>query len=186
MERSLIILDGQSAWLYPSVFPSILTDFERGLLQNQNVFLTFHKHKMPLLILWAFLQTKKADLPTLSYTLTGEIPTLSYTMQTPGKRSPFGRSLPVWAIIGSTPRDENKERIACTEGGSCSGTPVEIQRSSVCYNALKMTFFNLNQAWCYQAGLLFVNIFMTVWDFIFGQRLCHALYPANMLKNGSY
>ena len=52
---------------------------------------------------WAFLQAKKADLPTLSYTLTGEIPTLSYTMQTPGKRSPFGRSLPVWAIIGSTP-----------------------------------------------------------------------------------
>ena len=110
---------------------------------------------MPLLILWAFLQAKKADLPTLSYTLTGEIPTLSYTMQTPGKRSPFGRSLPVWAIIGSTPRDENKERIACTEGGSCSGTPDEIQRSSVCYNALKMTFFNLNQAWCYPSRLTF-------------------------------
>ena len=155
MERSLIILDGQSAWLYPSVFPSILTDFERGLLQNQNVFLTFHKHKMPLLILWAFLQAKKADLPTLSYTLTGEIPTLSYTMQTFGKRSPFGRSLPIWAIIGSTPRDENKERIACTEGGSCSGTPDEIQRCSVCYNALKMTFFNLNQAWCYPSRLTF-------------------------------
>ena len=27
----VLILDGQSAWLYPSVFPSILTDFERGL-----------------------------------------------------------------------------------------------------------------------------------------------------------
>ena len=49
----------------------------------------------------------------------------------------------------------NKERIACTEGGSCSGTPVEIQRSSVCYNALKMTFFNLNQAWCYPSRLTF-------------------------------
>ena len=129
--------------------------FREGIITKPERFLTFHKHKMPLLIPWAFSQAKKADLPTLSYTLTGEIPTLSYTMQTPGKRSPFGRSLPVWAIIGSTPRDENKERIACTEGGSCSGTPDEIQPSSVCYNALKMTFFNLNQAWCYPSRLTF-------------------------------
>ena len=27
----VLILDGQSAWLYPSVFPSILTDFQDGL-----------------------------------------------------------------------------------------------------------------------------------------------------------
>ena len=27
----VLILDGQSAWLYPSVFPSSLTDFELGL-----------------------------------------------------------------------------------------------------------------------------------------------------------
>ena len=28
---TVLILDGQSAWLYPSVFPSILTDFQDGL-----------------------------------------------------------------------------------------------------------------------------------------------------------
>ena len=117
---------------------------------------------MPLLILWSFLQAKKADLPTLSYTLTGEIPTLHILCRHLEKGPLSGGASLYGPLQGVTPRDDNKERIACTEGGSCSGTPVEIQRSSVCYNALKMTFFNLNQAWCYQAGFLFVNLFKTV------------------------
>ena len=42
--------------------------------------------------------------PTLSYTSTSEIPPLSSIIPEAWKSSPFGRSLPVKAIIGSTPR----------------------------------------------------------------------------------
>ena len=41
------------------------------------------------------------DVPTLS-SRTSEIPTLSYTMK-PEKDTPWGRTLPVLAIIGSIP-----------------------------------------------------------------------------------
>ena len=47
--------------------------------QNQNVLPLFHSHKMHLLAVWAYLQTKITYVPTLSYTSTSEIATLSYT-----------------------------------------------------------------------------------------------------------
>ena len=61
----------------------------------------FLTHKMHLLALLAFLQTKMTDFPTLSFyilQLASEIPALK-----PDRGTPFGRSLLVLAIIASTP-----------------------------------------------------------------------------------
>ena len=95
MELSLIILDGQSAWLYPSVFPSILTDCERGLSQNQNVFLTFHKHKMPLLIFLGFFTGQKSRFtyPFLHFNRWNPYPFIYYADT--WKKVPF-RAEPPW------------------------------------------------------------------------------------------
>ena len=58
----------------------------------------------------------KTNYPTILYSSTSEIPTsfpgslsgwwnpYSFIYQKPGKGTPFGRKLPVWAIIGSSPR----------------------------------------------------------------------------------
>ena len=53
---------------------------------------------MHLLALWAFLQTKMTDFPTLSYTPLSKLPTLK-----PDRGTPLWGSLLVLAIIGSTP-----------------------------------------------------------------------------------
>ena len=57
----------------------------------------FHTNKMHLLALWAFLQTKMTDFPTLLYTSTYKIPA-----PRPDRGTPFRWSLLVLAIIGST------------------------------------------------------------------------------------
>ena len=70
--------------------------------QTRKVSRVFYSHKVPL---WAFkviLQTEMTDFPSLSYTSTSEIPTLSHTPKAE-KGTASGRSLPVKAIIGSTP-----------------------------------------------------------------------------------
>ena len=72
--------------------------FNMNKSQTRTFFQLFHINKMHLLALWAFSQTKMTDFPTLLYTSTSEIPTLK-----PDRGTPFGRSLLVLAIIGSTP-----------------------------------------------------------------------------------
>ena len=72
--------------------------FNMNKSQTRTFFQLFHTNKMHLLALWAFSQTKMTDFPTLLYTSTSEIPTLK-----PDRGTPFGRSLLVLAIIGSTP-----------------------------------------------------------------------------------
>ena len=71
--------------------------FNMNKSQTRTFFQLFHTNKMHLLALWAFSQTKMTDFPTLLYTSTSEIPTLK-----PDRGTPFGRSLLILAIIGST------------------------------------------------------------------------------------
>ena len=51
---------------------------------------------------WALSQTKTTDFPTLLYTSTSKVPD-PFIYLKPEEDTPSGRSLPVKAIIGSTP-----------------------------------------------------------------------------------
>ena len=53
--------------------------------------------------------SEMTDCPTLSYTSTDEILPFFIPIKRPEKGTPRGRSLPVQAIIGSTPRGKSEE-----------------------------------------------------------------------------